>query len=102
MARYNSKNSIPLVGVILLLLSLLLYLGWLNIPGLSRYAFWIAVLACGVLFAVSRKNSIRIAGALILLIGVLMYLGWLAIPGLTPYAYWLAVLAFGVLLLGNR
>ncbi len=102
MARNTSKKGLLIAGAALLLISLLMYLGWLVLPGLTAYAFWIAVLACGLILAISRRNNVRLIGALILLVSIGLYLGWLTIPGIMHYSYWFTVLAFGVLVSSSR
>jgi hypothetical protein len=63
MARYryaykypNRKNGIRIAAIILLIVSILMYLGWLEIPVINIYSFWLAVIAFGVLLMGSKNG----------------------------------------------
>ena len=53
--RYVSPaNGIRLGAVIVMLVSVLMYLGILDLPGLKAYTYWLAVLAFGLLLLGKR------------------------------------------------
>lgn len=50
----KTRSILKAIAVILVLLSVMLQIGWVAIPAISVYKFWIVVIAFGVLLITSK------------------------------------------------
>lgn len=50
----KTRSVLRIIAVVLVLLAVMMHIGWLAIPSLSAYRFWLVVIGFGVLLISSR------------------------------------------------